>query len=219
MGELIPATTKAVLFDFDDTLVATIKPKWQQHKYIARTWYNKDLLDAELHEHWGKPLKDLIGHLYGVEDTNTALARINQVRHHYPKILFEDSVAVLQRLKTLGKYVGLVTAHITAGLDYDFITLGIPKDVFDYIQTADDTDYHKPDPRVFDPTKQWLAQYAIEPSEVTYVGDGLLDAAAAQGAGFEFIGATTGLVSAETFHSLGFTAVRHLAELLPPDVP
>lgn len=34
---------KAVFFDHDDTLVGTIEAKWAHHKYVARTWYGKEL--------------------------------------------------------------------------------------------------------------------------------------------------------------------------------
>jgi phosphoglycolate phosphatase len=46
--------TRAVVFDHDDTLVATIEAKWAQHKHVARTWYGKALSDEELREHWGQ---------------------------------------------------------------------------------------------------------------------------------------------------------------------
>ncbi len=51
---------KAILFDHDDTLVQTIKSKWAQHKYIAKTFYHKNLKDEELRLHWGKPFTELV---------------------------------------------------------------------------------------------------------------------------------------------------------------
>ncbi|WP_414479912.1 HAD family hydrolase, partial [Pseudomonas aeruginosa] len=69
----------------------------------------------------------------------------------------------------------------------------------DYTQTADDTPFHKPDPRVFEPALTWLETQDVRPEEVYYIGDGLHDMKAALGAGFNFLGVETGLVTAEQF--------------------
>ena len=48
----------------------------------------------------------------------------------------------------------------------------------------DNSDYLKPDPRVF---SQVLKHFSVKPKECAYVGDALSDAAAAKGAGMHFI--------------------------------
>lgn len=204
----------AVLFDHDDTLVDTFKAKSAQHIHIARTHYDKDLSIEEVKEHWGKPLPSLLGLLYETDDIQKALAHSASYLKDYPKPLFEFTMSTLQRIKSTGRKIGLVTATTTFGLSHDFALHGIADDLFDYTQTADDTEYHKPDPRVFEPAIEWLNTQQITPGQVLYVGDGLHDYRAAIGAGFNFIGVETGLVSADGFRQAGATSVptiEHLA--------
>lgn len=205
---------KAVLFDHDDTLVGTIKPKWEQHKYIAKTFYNKELRDDEIRLHWGKPLTVLLKLLYETEDIEGAMAHNLSTRHFFPKLLPDDTIETLESLHKMGKILGLITATARFSLENDLKTLGIPKSLFDYIQTEDDTNVHKPDPAVFNPIKEKLLQSNIHPHEVVYVGDGLHDMKAAKGAGFNFIGIGTGLVTPEEFQSHQVVGIHSLKELL-----
>ncbi len=211
----LKAAIKIVLFDHDDTLVRTIKAKWAQHKYIAKTFYNKKLKNEELTMHWGKPLTVLMKHLYETDHIDMAMSYNIATRSRFPKKLFKDTLDTLNVIRQSGIKVGLVTATTQASLNYDFQTLEIPKNLFDYIQTEDDTIFHKPDPRVFEPTLEWLAQNNIQTTEVLYVGDQLSDMKAANSAGFEFIGVTTGLYTAEDFDKHHVKSVSNLSDLIP----
>lgn len=204
---------KVVLFDHDDTLVGTIEPKWAQQKYIAKAYYNKNLTEVELIEHWGKPLRALFGALYETEDLDRAMDLNLKHNEKFPKVLRDDTISTLKYLRKVGKKLGVITATHKWSLDYDLETLGIPRELFDYIQTEDNTKFHKPDPRVFDPVKAWLKKQNIRPSEVVYVGDGLHDMQAALEAGFEFIGITTGLVTQKDFKANGAAVIKKLADL------
>lgn len=58
----------------------------------------------------------------------------------------------------------------------------------------------------------------IAPNEVTYVGDALIDYKSAEGAGFDFIGITTGMSSCEQFEEAGVLVIiddiKHLPDQL-----
>jgi phosphoglycolate phosphatase len=205
---------KAVFFDHDDTLVGTIEAKWAEHKHIAKTYYNKRLTDDEIRQHWGKPLSVMVGLLYGTNDTDQAMAYNMATHEDFPKKIQDDTVATLRYLHKSGKTLGVITATHSFSLNHDFETLDIPRELFDYIQTEENTSFHKPDPRVFDPAVAWLRQQRIEPNEVAYVGDGLHDMQAALGAGFEFIGITTGLVTQNEFKANGAAAITKLEDLI-----
>ena len=205
---------KAILFDHDDTLVSTFKTKWAQHKYIARTFYGKELHDDELRMHWGKPLTILLQLLYETDRIAIAMSYNIATRDAFPKALFKDTVRTLNALRSSGKKLGLVTATSRSSLEHDVKTLSIPKESFDYIQTEDDTAFHKPDPRVFGLALSWLAQQDIQPHEVLYVGDHLNDMVAAQGAGMKFIGVETGLISVEEFKKHQVKGIHQLSDLL-----
>lgn len=206
---------KAIFFDHDDTLVGTIEAKFRQHKHVARTWYNKELTDEEISLHWGKPLRHLFQILYEDNDLDMILSRVQQVHRQFPKILFESTLPTLRTLHDNGTRLGLVTATSRYSLEEDFKNLAIPEDLFDFIQTEEDSEHHKPDPRVFSSALKWLDEKQILPEEVTYIGDGLHDAKAALGAGFQFIGVETGLVTPEQFREANVTSIMDLSALLP----
>ena len=205
---------KMILFDHDDTLVGTLKAKWAQHKYIARTFYGKVLKNEELRLHWGKPLTLLLKLLYETDHVDIAMSYNIATRTKFPKALFKDTISTLSILHNLGKKLGLVTATTLSSLEHDWKTLKVPSKLFDYIQTEDDTIVHKPDPQVFDPALTWMAKQNIQPHEVLYVGDHLNDMIASRGAGIGFIGVGTGMVSVEEFKKHQVKGINQLADLI-----
>lgn len=205
---------KAVFFDHDDTLVGTIGPKWEHHKYVAREHYSKDLTDDEIRAHWGKPFRELLCLIYETQDADEAMANNVASQDLYPKELFTASIPALRHLKEIGKLTGIITATTRHNFEKDLLTHNIPRELLDYTQTADDTHVHKPDPKVFKPAIAWLEMQGISPSEVLYIGDGLHDMKAALGAGFSFIGVETGLVTAEQFISAGAFSISSIGELI-----
>ena len=211
---LIDPSIKVVLFDHDDTLVGTIKAKWAQHKFIAHTFYGKELTEDELRQHWGKPLTILMKLLYGTDHIDMAMSYNIATRQQFPKSLFKNTIKTLNALRKSGKKLGLVTATTRASLKYDFDTLGIPEQMFDLIQTEDDTIFHKPDPRVFEPILKWISDRDIQPHEVLYIGDDLNDMIPAKKVGFGFIGVGTGLTTVQKFESHQIKAIRQLSDLI-----
>lgn len=214
MNKHIADHIKAVFFDHDDTLVGTIGSKWKQHKHVAKTYYQKDLTDTELKEHWGKPLRELVCLLYGTDDADEAMS--HNLAHHedFPKELFTATIDTLEQLHASGKRIGIITATSRFSFEHDLELHGVPQKLLDYTQTEDDTNYHKPDPRVFEPAVEWLKEQGIKPSEVVYIGDGLHDMRAALGAGFSFLGVETGLVTAEQFKAEGANSIPGIADLV-----
>ena len=214
MSEHINDTTKVVLFDHDDTLVGTITAKWAQHREVARKYYGKELTDEDLKEHWGKPLQELVCLLYGTDDAEQAMAHNLSNHEAFPKELFVATIPTLQHLRAAGKLLGIITATSRFSFEHDLDLHQVPRKLLDYTQTADDTSYHKPDPRVFEPAIAWLEAKGIRPDEVAYVGDGLHDMKAAVGAGFSFVGVETGLVTVEEFREAGAVSVPTIADIV-----
>lgn len=214
MSEYIDEGIRAVFFDYDDTLVKTIGPKWKQHKCVARTFYNKELTDDELRIHWGKPLNELVCALYDTDDAELALANNYACNEKYPTELFTATVPTLRRLREEGKLVGVITAINRVSFERDLELHRVPIELLAYTQTADDTQYHKPNPKVFDRARVWLSKREIQPERVLYVGDSLRDMRAAVGAGFNFVGVETGLVAAEEFMAADAVSIPSIAGLL-----
>ncbi len=205
---------KAVFFDHDDTLVNTIEPIWKLHKHVAREHYGRNLTDKELGEHWGKPLRQMICLLYGTDDPETAITHIARYHQTYLKEFFDTTIPVLARLHKEKKLIGVVTATSKQYLENDLDRHKGAREFIDYTQAEDDTQFYKPDPRVFKPALKWLAARNVKPKEVLYIGDSFLDAQAALKAGFNFLGVETGLVTHDQFEKEGVASIPDLSNLL-----
>lgn len=207
---------KAIFFDHDDTLVGTMKTKWAQHKYIARKFYGKKLKEEDLRIHWGKPFTSLLKLLYETDHVDIAMSYNIATHAQFPKLLFEDTLATLKFFRATEKKIGLISSTSLSHLQNDFNTLGISKQFFDYVQTEDDTYFHKPDPRVFEPALKWFKKHDIQPSEVVYVSSFVRDLAAIREARFNFIGITTGITSFAEFSKYQIPAIHQLSSLCIP---
>lgn len=213
MSEHFGDHIKAVFFDNDDTLIGTFDAKKEQHKLVADKHYGRTLTDKDIRKHWGLPLTELLGIFYDTQDTDAALTIYSQYADLFPKKIFEATVPMLRRVKASGRIIGIVTATTRANLDKDLEFHGIPKELIDYSQTADETKYHKPDRRVFEPSIKWLAARCIAPNETLYIGDSMHDMNAALGAGFNFLGVETGLTTAAQFSAAGTKSIPSIAQL------
>lgn len=151
--------------------------------------------------------------LYGTDDPDTAITHITQYHQIYIKKFFDTTIPVLARLHKENKLIGVVTATSRQYFEDDLDRHQGSRELIDYTQAADDTQFHKPDPRVFTPALAWLKAHDVKPEEVVYIGDGLHDAQAALKAGFNFLGVETGLVTAEQFREQGHKSISALGNL------
>ncbi|HEY4503254.1 MAG TPA: HAD-IA family hydrolase [Candidatus Paceibacterota bacterium] len=195
---------KAIIFDYDDTLVESRKQKWDQHKHVAKKFYNIDITDGDLGEHWGKPLHLLVEGLYKLSDTvENIYTNLALTRDDFRKVVYEGSVDLVKRLLKDNIKIGVVSATARRFLIDDLKDHGFPLEDFIIVQGADDTLVHKPDPAVFTPVLEKLSKEGIKKEEITYVGDSITDLEAAHKAGISFVAITTGLYSEEDFKKLG----------------
>ncbi len=215
---LIPENTRALVLDWDDTVVATKEVKVQQHIFVARERYGIDLVFEEMAVDWGKPFHELIQKWYRVEGGSLAYQEVLQTVLSYgkdfPKQLFDGAHDIVAAARNAGLAVGIVTGSPTDDLAHDFENTGFTKKSFDYFQASEDSEFHKPDPRVFDPLKKWLGARAIAPVDVLYIGDSFPDYQASRGAGFMFLGVETGVVDAQKFRDAGILSISAIGRLL-----
>lgn len=217
MNKIIGHHTRAVIFDFDDTLIGTHESIWNLHKHIAHKYYDIELTDDVMALHWGQPLPTLAKEYYQTDLVDDAIQRMIDHQFDFPKKKFESTEKVINKLHESKILTGIVSATTRNILIKDAELSHIPHEKLDYIQTAEDTLWHKPDPRVFRPLLQWALENSIHKNELLYVGDGLQDYEAAKKAGINFIGVTTGLVTAEQFKINSVTYIKNLVELVKND--
>ncbi len=195
---------KAVIFDFDDTLVESRLAKWAQHRHVAREFYNIDLKEETLLEHWGKPLHNLIEELYERSDTlENMMTAVISTRDAFPKKPYMESVNIVKKLLSADIKVGILSAATRRFIIEDLKKFGFPVEQFFMIQGASETLVHKPNPDVFTPLIEALKKEDIDKEEIVYVGDSLYDLKAATQAGLYFIAITTGLYSRDDFEKNG----------------
>ncbi|GLW93525.1 HAD family hydrolase [Actinokineospora globicatena] len=185
---------RAVVFDLDDTLLLTRVVKWAHHQAVAARFYGFELTEAELGEHWGKPYDELITLLYRGSASLEDMKKANlSLEHLYRKTAAKGARELVTALLDHGTHVGVVTSANTDPTLADLDHSGFPVDRLAFVHGADRTDSHKPDPAVFDEAKRILQARGVTESGTVYIGDAPMDAVAARGAGFGFVGVGSAL--------------------------
>jgi HAD superfamily hydrolase (TIGR01549 family) len=211
----MPSPRRAVLFDYDDTLVQTRACKYQAIRTLAERYYGASIASVTIDQHWGVPYETLFTRLFAHLDTDVArvIQRYESLNDEFPIVAYDDAIATLEALLTRELAIGVVTS---AGqiVFAQMAAVGIPFARFSFVQTARDTAYHKPDPRVFAPALAKLEALGIGAERVTYVGDALSDFRAAEGAGLAFVGIHDRTSEASAFAEAGARSVASLTALL-----
>ena len=160
---------KAVIFDFDDTLVKSHTLKWAHHKAAAKRFYNKDITDEDMQKVWGKPFPLLVETLHSDVDTvENAIKNIRSMDAEFLKETQEDAPHILTQFLDVGIEIGIVSAADGAYVKKDLERLQFPAERFFSIQGCEDTDAHKPDPNVFIPIFKKLQEKGIT-SEIQWM--------------------------------------------------
>ncbi|MCB9030643.1 MAG: HAD-IA family hydrolase [Deltaproteobacteria bacterium] len=210
---------KAVLFDYDDTLVQTRASKYLAIQALARDFYNYELTSEVISKDWGKSFDLLFKNLFGEIDSDheQVVSRYKSITDNFPMESYPDAVDTVMAL-IADKHVGVVTSTSRALIMPDLERLGFPVSDFLLIQTCEDTDIHKPNPEVFKPALLTLANHSIAPEEILYVGDSHIDFLAANGAGLKFAGIPREEKAFEKFKTEKITALDSLSALLDSNI-
>jgi phosphoglycolate phosphatase len=209
-------TIKAILFDLDDTLRGTFVARAEMHRQNARKLFGYELEMPEILEHWGEPLETFWRNIYHQPDLSRErlFELIGNEVERFPIEIFTGANEIVKEIRAQEIITGILTSSTSEVVHAGKQSILPQLDLFDYMQTADMTDFHKPDARVFNPALEFLSGREIAPHETLYVGDGLLDGKAAQAAGLQFIGVKTGPDKGERLRRAGFTVIENV-NLLP----
>jgi phosphoglycolate phosphatase len=204
---------KAIIFDLDDTLVDTRGPKFKAIQYTGQKFYHLDITDKILNDNYGKPIREFFSVIFNqVEPVDNILSNFMTVRDQFPSIPFPHTIETVGSL--MQKYlVGVLTAASKKMVLSDLTAAGFPVEKFSFIQSADDTVYHKPDPRVFDPIKDHLQKQNINCSEIVFIGDSMRDYIAAKSAGILFYGITDRTTTYQEFNNNHINTISDITEL------
>lgn len=204
---------KAVVFDLDDTLLQTRETKFAAIKYAGEHFYGQSISDETINSHWGKPFREFTALVFGdVDSVDGIISNYKSIVQQFKNREHPGTRETLELLFPHYK-VCILSSAAQSLVMYDLETAGLPIQKFTFIQAAEDTDVHKPDPKVFIPTLKVLHDLEIEPNSVLYIGDIVSDYVAANGAGVHFRGIADRTISQAEFEKAGATTILSIREL------
>jgi phosphoglycolate phosphatase len=205
--------TRAVLFDLDDTLIASTPAFFATLRRTARELGLAEPDDERLrveHTSW----EERIASLFPGTSVEGFDAHYHGLVEQIPFEAIPGAVAALHALRPLP--LGIVTNRGRRLCDLRMQQGGVPATMFEFVLTVEDLPAPKPDPAALVPALERLAERlpGLAPEEVCYVGDRVLDAQAAAGAGVAFVAVLTGTESAASFAACGVPRERMLPSVV-----
>ena len=192
---------KAILFDFDFTLGDSSRGICESINHALHGIDNEHATDADINRLIGLTLRRMFEELTGSSDDvlyNRFRSLFNEraeevVTKH--TVIYDGVIPLLTELTHQEKQLGIVSTKHSHRLMEIFTKFDMQK-YFNVILGGENVQNHKPHPEGLHLA---LERLSIEPHEALYVGDTILDAAAARSAGVSFVAVTTGTTPAESF--------------------
>jgi len=184
------AKIKAVIVDFDDTLCMSEADCFALENETLRRM-GRDAQSRDIHKKtWGN---------YSLEESmelrspgidlaefwrTFPVVHTEFVEKGLIDVVTESSMQVLHQLKDMSLQVMVLTSRSEIESRHLLLPTHKISSVIDAFYHKDNTQWHKPDPRVFSHIEY---EHGFKPNECVYVGDTVGDAAAAKGADLHFI--------------------------------
>ena len=178
---------KAILLDFDGTIMNTNQLIFNSWRHVFRTLENREIELSEVAPTFGEPLEETMRRMFPDRDA----AEMVDLYRYYQKYVWKENVHMfpgmkdmLLRLKTMGYKLCLVTSRIWSTTTQGNMYVFDVADVFDDKVTPDDTKAHKPDP---EPCLVALNKMDVSADEALFVGDSKYDIQCAHNAGVKAV--------------------------------
>ncbi len=208
---------KAIIYDLDNTLIATNNFVFNLLKRTATNIQRKYLFpiptDEQIRNTQAKnlPFEDIFKELFPKNDNFPRDTHeqdfwqyvLQEYRKLAPDIPYPATNGAVDTIRHLGaKNIaqGIVTNRVrmaSTRLDQ----AGFPDDSFLFIEQPRSKEERKPDPRSLIPAIQKLQQLNIDKDQIVMIGDHLHDYEASARANIKFIGITTGSTTKEDFQA------------------
>lgn len=182
---------KAVLFDFDGTLVDTNQFIFNSWQYMAERVMGERRFDKDfMISTFGRPLDEAMedaAEKYGITEYSPQQMCVfyREYQRNNRNLLGKPFPGIKELVASL-KDEGLIIAIVTSRRNQDTRN-GLAEngmDIFDCIVGADDTNVHKPDP---EPCLLCCRKLGLDPSETIMVGDSRFDIECGKNAGAKTI--------------------------------
>jgi phosphoglycolate phosphatase len=180
---------KALIFDYDDTLVQTREIRYKTIKRINSEVFNYTITDREIDSAWGLPADKFLLKLFG--NFSQDLNYLWDIYNNYKK--FDRNQPHHYAFNFIRKYqdhflFGIVTSSSFHVVTQELEDMKIDLKLFLSIQGAEHTPVHKPDPDVFLPIFEKLAEIDIKKNDILYIGDSPADFYSSSNFGINFLG-------------------------------
>lgn len=180
---------KVVVLDFDDTISLTEEICFKLENEIAVSMGFPPMTKATHLKNWGVPVGEAILERIPGIDAGEFMKRLElKVTKHSNKgnldVIPRENLEALEKLKKAGRKLAILTSRSFAEVKHLLHENHPLNDKIEKFYHRDNSEFLKPDPRVFD---QIFDYFKINPQESVYVGDAVSDAIAAKGADMHFI--------------------------------
>jgi phosphoglycolate phosphatase len=204
--------TKAVLLDFDMTLVDSSYAIVKAHNLFAQELGLRKITREELLSSIGQTLEASWDDFWGRHDPEWSkiyLTKDHKVETSYFQ-LFSDTISTLKTIRAAGLKTAVVTNRWLAGQAVELCGL---KGFFDAVVGAEEVERPKPDA---EPILKALELLQISKPQAVYAGDSDIDMKTAVAADVDGIGVATGAKTPQELLEAGAKWTgRSLGEILP----
>ncbi len=171
---------KAVLFDFDGTLINTNDLIFASYKKAFNEVLKREISMDEMLKLYGRPLRpSLLEYGEDGERLYEIYREFNERNHDRMAKSFDGVYSGVKKIKDMGFKIGIVTSKRMHLIDRGLKLLKMDN-MFEVIVTPDDTEKTKPDP---EPILCGCSRLGLTPEEVIYVGDSIFDMQSGRSAG------------------------------------
>lgn len=196
---------RAVILDFDDTLIKTKEMSFEKHTMVG-THFGYFLDKETFYTHYGKPWPLIIEKIFPGLAFSDFYKHLVELEKDYPFQEIEGAGHTLLQLRQQGIVLGILTSDLEESFFRRASRLNhLPYFDHHLIFCADTNPYTKPDGRSFLLALERLQQRGIVKEHIAFVGDLLTDYQAAKEAGVTFFAVTTGLKTEEDFVGAGLS--------------
>ena len=201
---------RAVLFDFDGTLLNTNDLIFSSYDHAFRHVFGRHITDEEIHLLYGKPLYPSLAKYGDAQDKlYRAYREFNDAHHDELVKTFEGAADGVRKIKKLGIMTAVVTSKRRYTLEKGIKILGL-ENHFDVLVTPECTAKHKPDP---EPILKACELLCVQPHETITVGDSVFDLECASRAGSMLVGVNYSTTKDELLKYEPLYMVDSLSEL------
>lgn len=193
---------KAVIFDFDDTLINTKEISIAKHKEAARALGIK-FDEREMIKRWGRPWPQLLYGLAG--DRTDEFIKLILEFEDFGFKKHEGVDIALSYLRSEKILMGVLSSSRKEWITKKAQNAGVDLSYFDksLICGQEDVENYKPHRASFAPIMEHLALKGIKQDNVVYCGDNMVDFETAKNAKISFIAVTTGFHTKDAFVRAG----------------